>query len=144
MLNHELGKAAVYVLGQFWVRYRRIPLSTNLQPRAHKLQAGDRLPDYQLDHNGRRIRLHNLTARAGLHVPLARDADTKALDSTTAMPLAPCTPARQVARHRRSDRSTRRLRRFLATSVEANQIEAWLARVGVFRPDGSGCDLGSD
>jgi 2-polyprenyl-6-methoxyphenol hydroxylase-like FAD-dependent oxidoreductase len=77
VLNHGLGKAAVYVLGQFWVRYRRSPLSADLQPRFHKLRAGDRLPDCELDHNGRRVRLHDFTARAGLHVLLARDADAK-------------------------------------------------------------------
>ena len=134
VLNHGLGKAAVYVLGQFWVRYRRSPLSADLQPRFHKLRAGDRLPDYELDHNGRRVRLHDFTARAGLHVLLARDADAKALDST------PTSPWLHV--HRLGSRPGTGIAivrpdgylGFLATSVEANQIEAWLARVGVIGP----------
>ena len=134
VLNHGLGKAAVYVLGQFWVRYRRSPLSADLQPRVHKLRAADRLPDYELDHNGPRVRLHDLTVRAGLHVLLARDADAKALDSTSASPWLHVQrlgswPGTGVAIVRPDGYLG-----FLATSVVANQIEAWLARVGVFGP----------
>jgi 2-polyprenyl-6-methoxyphenol hydroxylase-like FAD-dependent oxidoreductase len=128
----SIGRAAVYVLAQFWVSYRRSPLSTDLRARPCQLRAGDRLPDAQVDCNGRRVRLHDLTARPGLHVLLARDAE--------AVPSDP--PSQWLHIHRLDSWPGTGLviirpdgyLGFRATSVDRWEVAAWLARVPVGSP----------
>jgi len=63
------------VLAQLGVSYRRSPLSMEGTPsRRGRPRAGDRLPDRAVTVGGRRVRLHELTARPGVHVLLDRDA----------------------------------------------------------------------
>jgi 2-polyprenyl-6-methoxyphenol hydroxylase-like FAD-dependent oxidoreductase len=67
--------AVVRMLSQRWVRYRHSPLSVDGTP-AHRgwPRPGDRLPDADVVHRGRTVRLHALTARPGVHILLQRDA----------------------------------------------------------------------
>lgn len=64
----------VRLLSQGWVHYRRSPLSTRGARTGHGSRPGDRLPDQDVTCDGRRTRLHDLTAGPGVHVLLHRDA----------------------------------------------------------------------
>lgn len=67
--------AVVEMLSQRWVRYRHSVLSIDGTPAHHGWpRPGDRLPDADVMHDGRVVRLHALTARPGLHILLQRDA----------------------------------------------------------------------
>jgi hypothetical protein len=66
---------AVRLLSQWWVDYRNSPLSVEGTPAGRGIRPGDRLPDERVTCRGRRVRLHDLTAKPGLHVLLERDAD---------------------------------------------------------------------
>jgi 2-polyprenyl-6-methoxyphenol hydroxylase-like FAD-dependent oxidoreductase len=62
-------------LGQLHVRYRRSPLSIRSAPgRPRVPRPGERLADGTVSCEGRRVRLHELTATPGVHLLLARDA----------------------------------------------------------------------
>jgi 2-polyprenyl-6-methoxyphenol hydroxylase-like FAD-dependent oxidoreductase len=62
-------------LGQLHVRYRRSPLSIRSAPRRQRGPGpGERLGDGTVNCDGRRVRLHELTAAPGVHLLLARDA----------------------------------------------------------------------
>ena len=76
LLRHRrLGEAAVWLLGQFWVRYRRSPLAAGRSSRCiGGLRPGDRLPDQPVSTPDQQVRLHQLTAAPGFHVLLSRDA----------------------------------------------------------------------
>ena len=63
---------ALRVLSGLWVGYRGSPLSVD-GPGAGRVRAGDRLPDAEVRDGRRRVRLHELLARPGVHV-LAPDA----------------------------------------------------------------------
>ena len=74
--RRRLIAEAVRLLSQLGVRYRRSPLSVEGTPRRRGgPRAGDRLPDQAVSCGGRRIRLHELLARPGVHILLDRDAD---------------------------------------------------------------------
>jgi 2-polyprenyl-6-methoxyphenol hydroxylase-like FAD-dependent oxidoreductase len=124
----SLGRLALYLLAQFWVRYRRSTLSTELRPRSRQLRAGNRLPNYLVDCNGRRVRLHDLTATPGVHVLLARDAE--ALDSAASPWLhvhrLDSWPGTGVASVRPDGYLG-----FSAGSVNSSEVAAWLSRVAV-------------
>jgi len=63
------------ILAQLRVSYRHSPLSMEGTPgRRGGPRAGDRLPDRAVMADGHRVRLHELTARPGVHVLLDRDA----------------------------------------------------------------------
>lgn len=70
----------VRLLSQRWVRYRHSALSVEGTPVGRGPRSGDRLPDEDLTYDGTAARLHELTARPGLHVLLERDSE--ALDRT--------------------------------------------------------------
>jgi 2-polyprenyl-6-methoxyphenol hydroxylase-like FAD-dependent oxidoreductase len=75
LVRQRLLKAQVVrLLSQGWVHYRRSPLSVTGTPPGDGPHPGDRLPDEDVTHDGRLVRLHELTARPGLHVLLRRDA----------------------------------------------------------------------
>jgi hypothetical protein len=125
----SLGRLAVYLLAQFWVRYRRSPLSAELRPRSRQLRAGSRLPNHLVDCNGRRVRLHDLTATPGVHVLLARDAE--ALDSAA--------PSSWLHVHRLDSWpgtgvAIVRPDAYLglsAASADSSEVAAWLARLAI-------------
>jgi 2-polyprenyl-6-methoxyphenol hydroxylase-like FAD-dependent oxidoreductase len=62
------------ILSQGWVHYRSSPLSVGGAVGASGLRAGDQLRDADVVCDGRRTRLHELTASPGVHVLLSRDA----------------------------------------------------------------------
>jgi 2-polyprenyl-6-methoxyphenol hydroxylase-like FAD-dependent oxidoreductase len=65
----------VRMLSQLRVNYRGSPLSMEGTPRSRgRPRSGDRLPDATVTSGERRVRLHELTARPGVHVLLHRDA----------------------------------------------------------------------
>ena len=65
----------IRLLSQLDVSYRDSPLSVaGTPPRRGGPRAGDRLPDQLVTCGGRRIRLHELLARPGVHILLDRDA----------------------------------------------------------------------
>jgi 2-polyprenyl-6-methoxyphenol hydroxylase-like FAD-dependent oxidoreductase len=64
----------VTVLSQPWVRYPGSPLSRSQGLLADSPRPGSRLPDRVVTCEGRRRRLHDLTAARGVHLLLARDA----------------------------------------------------------------------
>jgi hypothetical protein len=75
LLDQDLLMAAVLrLLSQRWVRYRDSPLSVSDAPAGRGPRPGDRLPDEACVVDGRGVRLHELTARPGVHVLLQRDA----------------------------------------------------------------------
>ena len=75
LLSQPLLMAEVVrLLSQWWVGYRTSPLSVEGTPRGRCPRPGDRLPDEDVSAQGRRVRLHDLTAQPGLHVLLERDA----------------------------------------------------------------------
>jgi 2-polyprenyl-6-methoxyphenol hydroxylase-like FAD-dependent oxidoreductase len=73
--RRHLVAGTVRLLSQLSVSYRGSPLSVEGRPRRPGgPRAGDRLPDQPVTSAGRDIRLHDLTARPGVHVLLDRDA----------------------------------------------------------------------
>jgi 2-polyprenyl-6-methoxyphenol hydroxylase-like FAD-dependent oxidoreductase len=93
--RRRLVAEGIRLLSQLRVGYPDSPLSVaGSPPRADRIRAGDRLPDAQVTCDGRRIRLHELTAEPGVHLLLDRDADEVQVD--------PC--RRSVRVHRLSDR----------------------------------------
>jgi 2-polyprenyl-6-methoxyphenol hydroxylase-like FAD-dependent oxidoreductase len=64
----------VRLLSQRWVRYRHSALSVEGLPPRGGPRAGDRLPDALVLSGGQTRHLHELTARAGIHVLLQRDS----------------------------------------------------------------------
>ncbi len=131
--RQRLAAEGVRFLSQLRVSYRGSPLSVEGTPRSRAGPcAGDRLPDKTVTAAGRSIRLHELLARPGVHVLLDRDADR--LDT---LPLGPL-----VSVHRLTSVPGRGLMAvrpdgyigFRCQVAEANQLIAWLARVGAGRP----------
>jgi hypothetical protein len=73
--RRRLTAAAVRLLAQPYVRYRHSGLSCDAAPRVARWpRPGDRLPDRSVMVEGGSVRLHELTARPGIHVLLERDA----------------------------------------------------------------------
>jgi 2-polyprenyl-6-methoxyphenol hydroxylase-like FAD-dependent oxidoreductase len=71
----RLMAEVVRMLSQRWVRYRHSPISVEgAPPDGRWPRAGDRLPDQPVGYAGESARLHDLTARPGVHVLLERDA----------------------------------------------------------------------
>lgn len=72
--ERHLMAVVVWLLSQRWVRYRDSMLSVETVPGGPGPHPGDRLPDREVSSGGRRQRLHDLTARPGITVLLARAA----------------------------------------------------------------------
>jgi hypothetical protein len=80
--RRRLVAHAVRVLSQLRVNYRGSPISVDRIPGAHgEPRAGDRLPDAPVTAGGRQVRLHELTARPGVHILLHRDTPEPAPDT---------------------------------------------------------------
>ena len=73
--QRRLTAGVVRLLSQSWVRYGSSPLSVEGSPGGRGPRPGDRLPDQDVSHHGKSVRLHDLTARPGVHVLLERDAE---------------------------------------------------------------------
>lgn len=124
----------VRLLSQGWVRYRRSPLSTGGAPTGYGPRPGDRLPDQDVTCDGRRTRLHDLTARPGVHVLLHRDS----------APLDPAIPGFPGSVHRIEDWPGRRLLvvrpdgyvGFDGDSADPARLAAWLALVAASEDEG--------
>jgi 2-polyprenyl-6-methoxyphenol hydroxylase-like FAD-dependent oxidoreductase len=81
LLRRRFVAAGIWLLAQFWVHYRRSPLSKDLAPDlGRRMRPGDRVPDSSVMTDLGQIRLQQLLADPGLHVLLQRDAPR--LDST--------------------------------------------------------------
>jgi 2-polyprenyl-6-methoxyphenol hydroxylase-like FAD-dependent oxidoreductase len=132
-----LADQAVRVLAQFWVAYPNSPLSVEGRPRLPAgPRAGHRLPDAAVTVDGRRVRLHALLARPGVHVLVHRDADhldhldfgprvtVHRLTSTPGAGLVVVRPDGHVG--------------FRCRVADEAQLRSWLARIGVGRPADSG------
>ncbi|WP_254185626.1 FAD-dependent monooxygenase [Nocardioides panacis] len=72
--QRRLMAQVVRLLSQGWVHYRSSPLSVTGTPPGDGPRPGDRLPDQEVTHDLGKLRLHELTARPGVHVLLQRDA----------------------------------------------------------------------
>ena len=134
MSRHHLVAAGVRLMSQLAVSYRDSPLSVEGIPRPREgPRVGERLPDRTVWAAGRRIRLHELIARPGVHVLLDRDADR--LDALPPGPL--------VSIHRLTSTPGRGLIAvrpdgyigFRCQIAEARQLHAWLVRIGGARAE---------
>lgn len=72
--RQALVAAVVRVLSQSWVRYGGSALSVEGVPGGPGPRPGDRLPDEQVLVDGRRVGLHEVVARPGVHVLVASGA----------------------------------------------------------------------
>jgi 2-polyprenyl-6-methoxyphenol hydroxylase-like FAD-dependent oxidoreductase len=84
MRQQLLMAPLVRLLSQGWVRYRHSPLSTQGRRGGPGPRPGDRLPDEDVTYDGRRTRLHEVTARPGVHVLLQSEAEP--VDETLVQP----------------------------------------------------------
>ncbi|MDD7939091.1 FAD-dependent monooxygenase [Actinomycetospora lutea] len=69
-----LTAPALRLLAGLWVNHRHSAVSRDDLPRHRGLRPGDRVPDVTVVADDGPVRLHDLTARPGLHVLLARNA----------------------------------------------------------------------
>ncbi|MDF2980145.1 MAG: monooxygenase FAD-binding protein [Actinomycetospora sp.] len=72
--RRELTTPVLRLLAGLWVHYRHSPLSHDDLPGHGGLRPGDRVPDTAVVADRGPVRLHDLIARAGVHVLLARHA----------------------------------------------------------------------
>jgi 2-polyprenyl-6-methoxyphenol hydroxylase-like FAD-dependent oxidoreductase len=87
--RRRLTAAAIRLLSQPYVRYRRSSISRDASPRAsHWPRPGDRLPDQDVVADDHTVRVHELTATPGIHVLLERDARWHGGDDDT-LPMWP-------------------------------------------------------
>ena len=129
----RLVAKVVRFVSQLDVAYPDSPLSVEGEPPlASGPRLGQRLPDTTVTSGGRRVRLHSLLARPGIHVLLHRDADRLeklalgpyvTLHRLTSVPgtgLVAVRPDGYVG--------------FRGRIAGAAQLRAWLARVGAGNP----------
>jgi 2-polyprenyl-6-methoxyphenol hydroxylase-like FAD-dependent oxidoreductase len=131
------GAAGVWLLAQFWVRYRASPLSSDTRPRRRgRPRAGDRLPDEAVAVSGRGIRLHGLLASPGLHVLL--DGDAERVEQVLADPDPGLHRLTSWPGHGITVIRPDGYIGFRAATVDLRQVRAWmdLARGGTFVPVG--------
>lgn len=108
------------------------PLSMDLAPRLFaRTRPGHRLPDTSVTVNGRRVRLHSLLARPGVHVLLSRDAND--LEWQT---LGPCVTVHRLTSEAGSGLLAVRPDGYVGFRggfADTEQLGAWLARFGASR-----------
>jgi 2-polyprenyl-6-methoxyphenol hydroxylase-like FAD-dependent oxidoreductase len=126
--QRTLMGGVVRLLSQGWVRYRRSPLSVQGSPGGPGPRPGDRLPDQDVTRRGHPCRLHELTARPGVHLLLQRDTpdpdrgllgplvDVHRIDSWPGRGLAGVRPDGHVG--------------FRSGTSEPRQLNAWLGLIG--------------
>ena len=126
MGRRRLVAAGYRRLSQLDVSYRSSSLSTEGKswPRARP-RAGDRLPDMTVTCDGRRVRLHELLARPGIHVLLEREATSPGpLGALVTVHRLTSVPGRGLTAVRPDGYIGLRCPR-----AEAGLLLAWLARV---------------
>lgn len=127
--RRHLVAAGVRLLSQLTVSYRGSPLSVEgTPPRPGRARAGDRLADQRVRVAGRDVRLHELTARPGVHILLDRDADRiedLALGGLVHVHRLTSVPGRGLVAVRPDGYIGLRSR-----TAETSQLGAWLARLG--------------
>ena len=75
LARRRLMAAGVRILSQLDLPYRRSPICVEDRPPArHGAGAGSRLPDTSVTVDGRRVRLHEVVSRPGVHLLLERQA----------------------------------------------------------------------
>jgi 2-polyprenyl-6-methoxyphenol hydroxylase-like FAD-dependent oxidoreductase len=129
MGRRRLVAEGVRLVSQLRVCYTGSPLSCEGAPRMRRRpRAGDRQPDATVTSDGRRVRLHELLARPGVHVLLGRDAAAieaaelgtqVSVHRLTSMPgdgLIAIRPDGYVG--------------FRCGEADVSQLRAWLARIG--------------
>jgi 2-polyprenyl-6-methoxyphenol hydroxylase-like FAD-dependent oxidoreductase len=130
LLRHRvLTQPALRLLSGLTINHRHSSLS-GADTRRGRLCPGDRLPDRGVVHDGHRVRLHQLIARPGVHVLLARDAP----------PLPPELVGSLLTVHRLDDRPGRTVlavrpdgyvgHRSDGTDPAHLDLRAWLDRIG--------------
>jgi 2-polyprenyl-6-methoxyphenol hydroxylase-like FAD-dependent oxidoreductase len=133
--RRRLVAEGIRLLSQLRVGYPGSPLSVEGAPRlSGGPRAGRRLPDATVTCGGRRVRLHELLARPGIHVLLHRDAD-----QIENVPFG-----RHVILHRLTSTSGRGLVAvrpdgyvgFRCGIADVRQLSGWLADVGATEPVG--------
>jgi 2-polyprenyl-6-methoxyphenol hydroxylase-like FAD-dependent oxidoreductase len=118
----------VRILSQGWVRYRHSCLSVDGVPSGSGPRPGDRLPDEDVVCDGRRTRLHELTARPGVDVLLQRDGeglDGLALGPHVTVHRISSWPGRGLVAVRPDGHVG-----FRCGEVSTDQLAAWLDLVG--------------
>ena len=105
------------------------PLSMDLAPRLFsRTRPGHRLPDASVTVNGRRVRLHALLARPGVHVLLSRDAndlECQTLESRVAVHRLTSEPGSGLLAVRPDGYVG-----FRGGFSDTEQLAAWLAGIG--------------
>jgi 2-polyprenyl-6-methoxyphenol hydroxylase-like FAD-dependent oxidoreductase len=135
--RRRLVAEVVRLVSRLGVAYHHSPLSVEGRPRLTAgPRPGHRLPDATVTADGRRVRLHSLLARPGVHVLLHRDADAiehlafgphvrfHRLASTPGAGLVAVRPDGHVG--------------FRCRAADIAQLRAWLARIGAVQPAGAG------
>jgi len=124
----RLVAPGIRLVSQLGVSYRGSPLSVEGTPhRRGGPRAGDRLPDRLVRADGRRVRLHDLLARPGVHVLLDRDADgleDLALGRFVTVHRLTSVPGHGLIAVRPDGYVG-----FRSRTAEVRQVAAWLARV---------------
>ena len=132
LLRQRLLMAEVVrLLSQGWVRYRHSAVSVDGAPSGNGPRPGDRLRDEDVTCAGRRVRLHDLTARPGVHVLLQRDCDGLdgvALGSMVSVHRVASWPGRGLVAVRPDGHVG-----FRCGEVGPDQLLAWLDRIGARR-----------
>jgi 2-polyprenyl-6-methoxyphenol hydroxylase-like FAD-dependent oxidoreductase len=125
--RRRLVAGGIRLVSQLQVSYRDSPLSVEGTPhRAGGPRAGDRLPDQVVGCGGRRVRLHELLARPGVHILLDRDADgLSALPGLVHVHRLASAPGRGLTAVRPDGYIG-----FRSQAAEAGQLAAWLALIG--------------
>ena len=123
----RLVAEGIRLVSQLRESYRDSPLSVEGTPRrAGGPRAGDRLPDQAVTCGGRRVRLHELLARPGVHVLLDRDADGPgALPGPVHVHRLASAPGHGLTAVRPDGYIG-----FRGAAAEAGQLAAWLALIG--------------
>ena len=119
----------VRMLSQRWVRYRSSVISVEGTADGDGWpRPGDRLPDQDVTYDGRWGRLHELTARPGVHVLLERDAeglDQRLLGPHVSVHHLTSHPGRGVLAVRPDGHVG-----FRSADADPGQLGAWLDLVG--------------
>lgn len=129
MTQRRLIAEAVRTLSQLRVHYRRSILSRDGTPASSRgLRAGDRLPDATVTCDGNTARLHELTARPGVHVLLSGDAhelDASALGPQVSVHRLTSQPGRDLIAVRPDGHIG-----FRCGLADPAQLGAWLDLIG--------------
>lgn len=118
----------VRLLSQGWVRYRHSAISVTGRPSGSGPTPGDRLPDEDVTCQGRGLRLHELTARPGVHVLEQRDAaylDRATLGPDVAVHHIDNWPGRGLIAVRPDGHVG-----FRSGDADPEQLHAWLQLIG--------------